>query len=554
MSENFIEGLFDGESCELQHLNVDIQCAYAEKGEAVIPDIEKSAEIFKDIAEVAVLELYKIDEDYGAFTEVFYRLITNESGELKSKIDVEAIKAAVKLKGAKVSAPSNDEDPSNPAMVGGMLNGLRQRFVHALPVPAGPVPVGARAAPQAIVARYDPRPQIEMIQNQINAAIQAMGARIPPPMLQALITAMQRLQALRARALTPENMERLQRISTTAWQLTQSFSHFAWTNYPLLFQNDSVREEEVLSTINWSLFSTLEEKQYRLTKEFYENLIEMSRNLPAGNARRDNGIRRIEAIMRERTRLHDEIGRSQANPFSRRVLLRSALLATRRIVFWSLFVVFGPRVIVNVIEYGVEYALIPGLNFVLRDAIAFLLSYINETASTGWKQIYDVARSGLISVLFGGEIFGYRIEGLLTRAIPGVGRSIAELYTELREKAISGIFSLIMMIPASLILKGSAAVWLISFFISMVYYMMYYNGIEQGRMFAVRDQAARDRLVEATREAANINAVARRRQGQVQAQQQPFVTALGNIFYGGKRKHTRKHRKQHKKRKYTRKH
>jgi hypothetical protein len=559
MSENYIEGLFDEEDCGLHHLKVDIECAYLENGEAIIPQLEKHVNLFKDIAEISVLELYKVNEEFGAFAELLYRLVTLDENDLKSSVRIDQLQAVSKLKG-RASSLSVNEDPTVPTMKGGMMNGIRRRFVAAAAPAQGVAPPA-----QARQARIPPAIQAvsenlrQYVQSQINAAGESLRAAPRPAFINRLLVICERITAFTDQYATPERRESFKTFLITTTQLLQSCSHYAWTNSGMIF-NDSLLEEQILQGISFRDIEANEIIQYNHTMLFYTTMKEQAqvqaRVAGAQQDRINRGIQRIDTLMQERTTLHEQLLRNQQNPYRVRVILRSIIVSTRRLVFWSFLLFVAPRLLISILEYGVQYLLIPGVDMVLRDIIAFLLGQVHESSSAGWRTIYSGIRSTVVAMLFGTQGIQSPIQGLpnipgmsgiITTPIPGTNRTIQDMYQKVKESAIVSIFNLISFIPAATIANGIAAVWGLSFMISLLYYSVSRNSIEQGRfdLLVEFDRRVRPTVVAS---AAAINRNARAREGRAQAEQ-PFVTAFGNIFYGGKtrRRHT-------KKRKHTRKH
>ena len=564
MSDNYIEGLFDGEECGLQHLKVDIECAYLEKGEAIVPEIEKEAELFKEIAEVSVLELYKIDKEYGAFAELLYRLITFDEGDLKASVNTSAIQAMVKAK-AIPSTSRENEDPTNPNLKGGMTNGIRRRFGAAAAAAQAALPAGIRPPPVVPQIRAAAGNLKDYIEGQLNAAARALRAAPPPALINRLLAASERISVVVNHYATPERREILRTFLTTTAQLLKATSHYAWINSGLVF-NDSMREEQLLQQISFRLLESNENEQYTHTQFFYQTMkaqAEANAELPgADRAQIARGIARIDALMQERTSLHEQLLRNQQNPRSIRVILRSIIIATRRIIFWSILIFIGPTLIITILEYSVQGIIIPGVDLVFRDLVAYLLGQVHETASEAWKGLYSGVRSTIVGILYGIEGYPSRpsgipglpnipaipgIPGILTAQIPGVRSSAQDLYKRAKENAIASMIKLILLIPAVTFVKGVAAVWGISFFISVIYYFFIRNSIEVARADLLEEFDRRTRPGVVARAAA-INQQARQREEASRGQ--PFFTVFGNIFYGGK---TRR-RRNGKKRKHTRKH
>jgi hypothetical protein len=363
------------------------------------PALVKIAEDYHEkvaVASIKALEL--VDDSLAAKCEILYRLFSENSGELPDEFDMASLRdESQKVKNV-LPTLNNRGDPGPLNMRGGMLQ-------------------QEQIPPEAEV---DPRNQLrQLLLRQVRNAQLALTNAIPANM-SARLTA----------AFTRANMEQgLRVIIPLLYQLIRfSYSALSFSVRNLLSETTEARS--IIREMDFGLLHGVELEAFNKTKQIIEETIVILRARRAAAQE----ILVLQALLAERTQLHNDYRKVGKEGIMGGVLLRSVFEVTKKTIWSIIYVVFLPVIgydgiiylfkklgdLLDKVSGGNFYSLLSSLQDVygLSEAAATGLGQVRDVTAAGLGQVRDVAGAALQEVDPENRIGG--LMGAIGEAVKGI--------------------------------------------------------------------------------------------------------------------------------------
>jgi len=333
------------------------------------PALAKIAEEYHEkvaVASIKALEL--VDDSLAARCEILYRLFSENSDELPDEFDIASLRDESQIVKKGLLTLNNRGDPRPLNMQGGMLQ------QEQIPPPQ---------------AEVDPRNQLRqlLLRHARNASL-ALRNAIPDNLSERL-----------AAAFTRANMEQgLRVIIPLLFQLIRfSYSALSFSVRNLLSETTEARS--IIREMDFGLLHGVELEAFNKTTQIIEETIVILRARRAASATAQE-ILVLQALLAERTQLHNDYRKVGKEGIMGGVLLRSVFEVTKKTIWSIIYVLFIPIIGYDGIIYlfkklGDLLDNVSGGNFYS------LLSYLqdvyglSEAAATGLGQVRDVTAAGL---------------------------------------------------------------------------------------------------------------------------------------------------------------
>lgn len=357
-SENFV-GLL---RCKEDLIDAQVRCLDN-------PAIAKIAEEYHEkvaVASIKALEL--VDDSLAARCEILYRLFSENSDELPDEFNIASLRDESQMvkKGLLTLNNRGDRgDPSPLNMQGGMLQ------QEQIPPPE---------------AEVDPRNQLRqlLLRHARNAEL-ALRNAIPDNLSERL-----------AAAFTRANMEQgLRVIIPLLYQLIRfSYSALSFSLRNILSETTEARS--IIREMDFGLLHGVELEAFNKTKQIIEETLVILRARRAAAQE----IAVLEALLAERTQLHNDYRKVGKEGIMGGVLLRSVFEVTKKTIWSIIYVVFLPVIGYEGIIYlfkklGDLLDKVSGGNFYSLLSSLQDVYGLSESAATGLGQVRDVTAVGL---------------------------------------------------------------------------------------------------------------------------------------------------------------
>jgi hypothetical protein len=335
------------------------------------PALVKIAEDYHEKVAVASLKaLELVDDSLAARCEILYRLFSENSDELPDEFNIASLRDESQMV-KKAHLPLNNRDDPTDPQVGGMLQQEQM-----------PNPVEAPA-------EVDPRNQLrQLLLRQIRNAQLALTNAIPD-----------NITARLAAAFTRANMERgAQVVIPLLFQLIR-FSYSALSFSVINLVSETTEARGIIREMDFSLLHRVELEAFNKTTQIIEETIVILRARPASAATAQE-ILVLQALLAERTQLHNDYRKVGKEGIMGGVLLRSVFEVTKKTIWSIIYVVFLPVIGYDGIIYlfkklGDLLDNVSGGNFYSLLSSLQDVYGLSEAAASGLGQVRDVTAAGL---------------------------------------------------------------------------------------------------------------------------------------------------------------